>query len=210
MKTYCIRQQVTNYLKIGKSENPQRRLKELQTGSPTTLTLLHSIEGDFESELHQKFREFNLNGEWFEWHDDIIFRFKCLENEIKFNKMASPIREAWGLTEPEYGCLPSWFERAVEVYAEQFGAKSYLEGLGHINCLRHVLSDSLRSNFLDHWGRVNDNFICEPYGPFGYHLSASTQLAEELKCKVHHRPFSWHYPGRTYRITFYRGKSSDG
>lgn len=35
-----------NKVKIGYSKNPQKRLKQLQTGQPNKLKLLHTWEGD--------------------------------------------------------------------------------------------------------------------------------------------------------------------
>lgn len=35
-----------NKVKIGYSKNPQKRLKQLQTGHPNKLKLLHTWEGD--------------------------------------------------------------------------------------------------------------------------------------------------------------------
>lgn len=55
-----------NYVKIGKSRNPVRRINHLQTFSPTKLRPLFILEGDREKELHSRFAEYRVNGEWFE------------------------------------------------------------------------------------------------------------------------------------------------
>jgi len=44
-----------------------RRLKELQSGSPVKLSVIHKIKGNFthEVELHRCFKECRKHGEWF-------------------------------------------------------------------------------------------------------------------------------------------------
>jgi len=62
-----------SYLKVGKSDNPEKRLLQLQTGNPRVLTLLRSIkcasqkEGfALENSVHQKLKPYRCRGEWFE------------------------------------------------------------------------------------------------------------------------------------------------
>jgi len=54
-------------IKIGRSNDPDRRLMELQTASPIELKFIKVIEGDekLESEIHTRFGKSNIRGEWF-------------------------------------------------------------------------------------------------------------------------------------------------
>jgi len=52
------------YYKIGKSKNPQKRLKEMNTGNPNCKLLCFGI-GYSEDKMHQIFRNFRTGGEWF-------------------------------------------------------------------------------------------------------------------------------------------------
>lgn len=54
-------------VKIGRSQNPQRRLSTLQTGCPCDLRIwaLASDSGHLEAWLHLRFAEHRLHGEWF-------------------------------------------------------------------------------------------------------------------------------------------------
>lgn len=54
-------------LKIGRSKNPSKRLKELQTGSASKLEILCVIKnkGFLEKTLHRCFNDIKLHGEWF-------------------------------------------------------------------------------------------------------------------------------------------------
>jgi hypothetical protein len=56
-----------NTVKIGYSANPEKRIKELQTGNPEKLELLLTIPGNRETEaaFHTYFDRARLEGEWF-------------------------------------------------------------------------------------------------------------------------------------------------
>lgn len=56
-----------NFIKIGTSNDPNKRLKELQTGCPFQLELIHTTKNYSEKELHEKFKEEKMNGEWFHY-----------------------------------------------------------------------------------------------------------------------------------------------
>jgi hypothetical protein len=64
---YFIEAVGTDYIKIGRSGNPEKRKQQLATGSPNELALLGAISGgaELERELHQKFDNLRERGEWF-------------------------------------------------------------------------------------------------------------------------------------------------
>lgn len=55
-------------VKIGTSNNPEKRRQQLQTGMPVDLTLIGSVVGDYDLErtLHRRFRSVRVRGEWFD------------------------------------------------------------------------------------------------------------------------------------------------
>lgn len=61
-------------VKIGKSEDPRKRLREIQTGHPAKLQIVGLIDGDesLERELHRKFAHLRLEGEWFALENDLL------------------------------------------------------------------------------------------------------------------------------------------
>jgi hypothetical protein len=71
---YFIQSSETGMIKIGRSKHPQKRLKQLQTGSTYKLRLIASFEGLGwrEAEIHRDLKEWRIrqNGEWF--HHDCI------------------------------------------------------------------------------------------------------------------------------------------
>jgi len=66
---YVIGQPGTSIVKIGVTRNVSSRLKSLQTGSPVPLAVLwwHPGSYDLEENLHAKFSEYRLAGEWFDF-----------------------------------------------------------------------------------------------------------------------------------------------
>lgn len=64
--TYLIKADGIDLVKIGIAKNPESRLKFLQTGQPMDLHLLWSVPGSFESQLHERFAEYRVRGEWFD------------------------------------------------------------------------------------------------------------------------------------------------
>ena len=68
---YVIQSDVTGAVKIGISTDPQKRLKQLQTGSPYKLKLLCSIANMSHREkiIHNRLKDYKMSckGEWFDF-----------------------------------------------------------------------------------------------------------------------------------------------
>lgn len=64
---YFIEAVGTEYIKIGRSADPDRRLAQLSTGSPTELKIIGRLGGgaEVEKELHAQFDHLRERGEWF-------------------------------------------------------------------------------------------------------------------------------------------------
>jgi len=68
MYVYFIRQRGTNFVKIGKSQNPIARLSNLQTSTPTVLEMMGYVPQNKrfnEETLHKRFAAHRVQGEWF-------------------------------------------------------------------------------------------------------------------------------------------------
>lgn len=72
MAVYFI-QAAAGPVKIGFSLRPLGRLPALQIGTADTLTMLRVIEGDLatEAEMHARFADLHIRGEWFHYHPDM-------------------------------------------------------------------------------------------------------------------------------------------
>lgn len=88
---YLIRNCENNTYKVGVSKNePQKRLKQLQTGCSYPLDLLHSFETNYpyrlEKMLHIQYSSQKEYGEWFKLDNEQVSNFlntcKKLQNTI--------------------------------------------------------------------------------------------------------------------------------
>lgn len=66
---YIIQSNNNGLIKIGRSKNPQKRLKQLQTGNPNKLKLIYTFEGEGwrEKIIHERLSYYRLEGEWFDY-----------------------------------------------------------------------------------------------------------------------------------------------
>ena len=65
-KTYILIDKDSDFVKIGKTENIERRVTEIKNNSGRNLDLLHLFDADIELRLHTVFKDFRKNGEWFQ------------------------------------------------------------------------------------------------------------------------------------------------
>ena len=67
---YLIQDSTSKLIKIGISSNPEKRLKQLQTGSGSQLKLLRTFVTDndrhWEKRLHKMLWQTRKKGEWFD------------------------------------------------------------------------------------------------------------------------------------------------
>jgi hypothetical protein len=73
-QVYLIGSADSSLVKIGWTDSPKRRLRDLQTGSPVLLQLLAVFEGGaiVEAELHRRFADKRRHGEWFDLGPDPV------------------------------------------------------------------------------------------------------------------------------------------
>jgi hypothetical protein len=65
--TYLMEDTRNGMIKIGRSKNPERREKTLQSEAPSVeMRIAVPTDSDFENDLHGKFDHFRRRGEWFE------------------------------------------------------------------------------------------------------------------------------------------------
>jgi hypothetical protein len=69
-------------VKIGFSNNPTRRLAQIQQTYPKPLELIYQFAGTMADELalHEKFSHLRQDGEWFKMHEDIDAHFDWLQH----------------------------------------------------------------------------------------------------------------------------------
>lgn len=71
---YFIYDSQRNAVKIGITNDVERRLYGLQTGNPVKLELKHSLRGTHRDErlLHKHYEKYNILREWFEYSNEIM------------------------------------------------------------------------------------------------------------------------------------------
>jgi hypothetical protein len=95
-KLYLLKIPELNVYKIGLSENPRKRVKQLQTGSPYKLEIIKVITtqhpSKLEKNLHYRFSHFkideniyNLTGEWFNIPIQDVNKFKETCSQVENN-----------------------------------------------------------------------------------------------------------------------------
>lgn len=69
MHLYIIQSSNNGCFKIGRSKHPEKRLKQLQTGSPYKLKIILVVENEGKQEkiLHSRFPKTACEGEWFDF-----------------------------------------------------------------------------------------------------------------------------------------------
>ena len=149
---YFIKNIVTGKIKIGYSETPKKRLRELQTGNDNKLVLIKSIKGnrDKESTLHEMFSHLRTNGEWFEPDDELLefikgTNTKTLEGKFFHTFIDKQIEwQGYIISEPKNDFF------LVQLFDWILGEPSN-QKLVNIN-------DMLSWNFYDSVEEMNDNY----------------------------------------------------
>lgn len=87
---YFIRS-YNQFIKIGRSNNVDARLKGLQTGSPIKFKVKAILEGGSKTELalHQMFSHIRHNGEWFRYTDELKWFIRAIQENPKVNNIKS-------------------------------------------------------------------------------------------------------------------------
>jgi len=113
--TYFIQAGTDGPVKIGVAKDVEQRIKELQTGCPDDLRLIGRIQGNFESELHQRFSQFRVRGEWF--NSDIRLLAFIVEHAESCGQIEGLIVAAKGVVRAFDGMrheiLDMWFKVAA-------------------------------------------------------------------------------------------------
>lgn len=80
---YFVQGECGGAIKIGFSQNPDSRLKQLQTGYPDTLKILCLVPGNEKTEkkIQNKFVDTRLNGEWFKPTTELLNEIEKLKAE---------------------------------------------------------------------------------------------------------------------------------
>ena len=120
---YFILAAELNRVKIGYTDrNPELRLKELQTATPSELEIIHVIEGNpsLEIELQKQFFAHRVHNEWFRYHEDIksFIEADISKNSKTFSlgQLLEARRKAMGLSQTDMAKILGVGQAAVSKY----------------------------------------------------------------------------------------------
>jgi len=80
-------------VKIGKSNDPHKRLSELQTVNSRNLVLygvIDNVTADLENKLHKILKDIRLKGEWFQLTDKLIRFMVSKTDEVSYDYKINP------------------------------------------------------------------------------------------------------------------------
>lgn len=82
---YFVQCETTCRIKIGIAVDAQKRLRHLQTGSPTRLRVVAVIPGGAMGEVlhHRRFDDDHLHGEWFELSEELLAYINEVRGQTK-------------------------------------------------------------------------------------------------------------------------------
>lgn len=133
-------------VKIGRSHNILRRLKELQTGSPYELKLMGWIESDKDSELesilHERYASRCTRQEWFQLHPEVVMdelKSHGIDAYIATEDNAFEIQSRDRDGVPEYVGAWKWLEVEDAEFCPKCGCGcglDYNENYGGERCLK--------------------------------------------------------------------------
>ncbi|MFG2629960.1 GIY-YIG nuclease family protein [Streptomyces sp. NPDC048473] len=110
-RVYLIGSPESPLVKIGWSDNPERRLRDLQTGSPVPLQLLALFEGGavIEAALHRQLADKRRHGEWFDLGADPVAVVSPLAKvaQVKEEERAGHRQPVHDL-HPHYASIEEW------------------------------------------------------------------------------------------------------
>lgn len=96
---YLIQSLEDGYYKIGVSKNPNKRVKQLQTGNSSELKLIETYQSKHanivEKTIHRQLEHCKKEGEWFDMSlpDALSFKMQCerVEKNIIFLKKSGNV-----------------------------------------------------------------------------------------------------------------------
>jgi Meiotically up-regulated gene 113 len=98
MKTYFIQSSSGGPIKIGRSMDSNKRLRELQTSHASKLEVLVEVDGNHEPAFHSRFRDLRLQGEWFRCAQPLVdylvgnFQLKAAHKRRLLQELTKPVR----------------------------------------------------------------------------------------------------------------------
>lgn len=131
---YLIHNQDNNTLKIGKSNNPEKRLKQLMTATSDRLILLKTISGKDDNIFKNIYSKYHIIREWYIFSENIIDTFEKYEFDyikILKNKIEKKIK----------------FKTKLYIYSRIISFEAYFENEKDVLRLEKKINKLANKNF---------------------------------------------------------------
>jgi len=124
MSLYIIKQENSDYYKIGMSDSPEYRRGILQIGNPNKLTIdyVKKDYGSLEGWIHEKFKKYRHIGEWFEFSPE-MYAYVLYYIEAELDKEVEERHEQIKQRLEEYYERERQWKAQVEKWREMEGRK---------------------------------------------------------------------------------------
>jgi len=165
------------YTKIGKADEPKKRLKELQTGCPEKLEIKLVIDGgeDKERMLHKALNKYRFRGEWFhinfnyneELIEEILYLHKKLNGEKRVVKVKRKVIDAKKAILNSINIIKKDKESAT------IKDISDLSGVGYLTTRKYVDLMADRLDFIDGFKVIRNQ----------HKETSDNTISELLRCK---------------------------
>ncbi len=95
-----VMQTSDNTVKVGRSKNPEKRLKNLQTGNPNEIKLIDTIKSEFSSEIERQFRhkhdDKRIKGEHYNLSQkEAMDSLSKIKSKLDTETYAKPDKDGW-------------------------------------------------------------------------------------------------------------------
>lgn len=174
---YFIQNAVNKAIKIGFSQDVDKRLVQLRCATPDELALIGVIPGSMSDEkaLHQQFKRYRLSGEWFSPKENLL---KEIGRLLEKHQSKGFHNAYWALNwEPQVFILNEIVSMAVGFHCEaawfDVDGMKYIAGIGDFGNPRGVrktgvryephpknYKDQMIARFCDFFDSSKDQFEC--------------------------------------------------
>lgn len=131
MFVYFVQEDRTGNYKIGKADNVDKRVAQLQSGNSNKLILLLKVQGGYplEKSLHKRFAKYRIRGEWFKPNAEI-------EAYIELNQLNVSIHISDDLSNPicaicarklnDNDLVKGHIKKSISAFSCQIEPKTYM------------------------------------------------------------------------------------
>lgn len=134
--TYFIKSAASGAIKIGRSIDPRKRLIDLQVASHESLELLGTMEGDHERDIHERFADLHIRGEWFRDNGSIAEFIETYNSEPNTDRLIRAVKKLIAdFRAAETEVMDFWMTYAVSEHRPVPHLKAFDDGIHQLSII---------------------------------------------------------------------------